>query len=131
MTEQLANLLLARADQLQLPTRLDRPDTAHHARVTGAAPPVSSDQVRQATSAEAREPLSKEELEEMLRRMNLTLDVFEIEARYSISEEDHLVKVTLINTRTGEVIRHIPPDEFQTAWLRESGAQHSLDNDGE
>jgi uncharacterized FlaG/YvyC family protein len=58
-------------------------------------------------------PITNDELAQMLRRINLTFDLFEIQARFNVSDSDHHVRVTLINTRTGEVIRRIPPYEFK------------------
>lgn len=66
-----------------------------------------------ARKAQVEEPISLDELAENLRRINLTFDLFEIEARFSINEEDKMVRVELRNTRTGEVVRRIPPWEFK------------------
>jgi uncharacterized FlaG/YvyC family protein len=61
-----------------------------------------------------QQQLSLEELREMLRRINLTFDLFEIAAEYSIDDDNNRVKVVVRNTRTGRVIRRIPPSEFVT-----------------
>lgn len=63
--------------------------------------------------AQVEKPISLDELAENLRRINLTFDLFEIEAKFSINEEDKMVRVELRNTRTGEVVRRIPPWEFK------------------
>lgn len=63
-----------------------------------------------------RQALTTDELAEMLRRINLTFDLFEVAAKYTIDESDGHVSVTLVNTRTGEVIRKIPPMEFEAAF---------------
>jgi len=47
----------------------------------------------------------------MLRRMNLTYDLFEIQANYRYDKELGMVRVVVKNTVTGEVIRRIPPYE--------------------
>lgn|GEM_PF-4714864 len=47
----------------------------------------------------------------MLRRMNLTYDLFEIQANYRYDKELGMVRVVVRNTVTGEVIRRIPPYE--------------------
>jgi len=56
--------------------------------------------------------VSTDELAEMLRKVNLTFDLFEIAAEYTVEEEPHRVTVVIRNTRTGEVIRRIPPANF-------------------
>ena len=61
-----------------------------------------------------KEPLSKEELAQTLHKVNLTFDLFEIEAKFEIDESDKRVVITLRNTRTGKVIRQIPPEEFMS-----------------
>lgn len=58
------------------------------------------------------EELSLDELAEMLRKVNLTLDLFEIAAEYSFEEEGKQIKIVVRNTNTGEIIRRIPPAEF-------------------
>jgi uncharacterized FlaG/YvyC family protein len=53
--------------------------------------------------------MSLDELAEMLRKVNLTFDLFEIQAIFSIDQKTGDVTVEVINQRTGEVIRKIPP----------------------
>lgn len=70
--------------------------------------------VRSVSQAKALEktPPSLEELQEMLRKINLTFDLFEIAAEYTIDEEANRIKVVVRNIRTGKVIRRIPPEAF-------------------
>jgi uncharacterized FlaG/YvyC family protein len=68
--------------------------------------------------------MSLDELAEMLRKVNLTFDVFEIQARYTIDRESGDISIEVINQRTGEVIRKIPPydiPDFADAILFGSG----------
>lgn len=53
--------------------------------------------------------MTLEELAEMLRKVNLTFDTFEIRAKFTINMENGDLLVEVINERTGEVIRRIPP----------------------
>jgi uncharacterized FlaG/YvyC family protein len=104
------------------PTKGKNPTTsAPHADQAALRPvsqdPDSSDQLtatRSASQTQAPEkkPLSLEELQEMLRKINLTFDLFEIAAEYTIDKEANRVKVVVRNTRTGKVIRRIPPEAF-------------------
>ena len=56
--------------------------------------------------------MSLEELAENLRKLNMTFDLFEIQAKYYIDEDGRDIKVIVRNTKTGEIIRKIPPTEF-------------------
>jgi len=104
------------------PTKGKNPTTPKpHADQPALSPasqtPSSSDQVKvvrsaSQTQATEKKPLSLEELQEMLRKINLTFDLFEIAAEYTIDEEANRVKVVVRNTRTGKVIRRIPPEAF-------------------
>jgi uncharacterized FlaG/YvyC family protein len=53
--------------------------------------------------------MSLSELAEMLRKVNLTFDLFEIQAFITVDHESGEMTVEVINQRTGEVIRKIPP----------------------
>lgn len=53
--------------------------------------------------------MTLEELAEQLRKINLTFDLFEIQAKFTIDQETGDVSVEVVNQRTGEVIRKIPP----------------------
>lgn len=94
------------------------PRPATHTDVSRVAPtiPLPIEQVKTEphNKAEVKPPLSRDELAEMLHRINLTFDLFEVAAKYSIDEDSNQIHVTLVNTRTGEVIRRIPPKEFQS-----------------
>lgn len=67
---------------------------------------------------ERREPITTEELAENLRRMNMTFDLFEIQAKFIIDEEDNDIKIIVRNTKTGDIIRVIPPSEFNALYDR-------------
>jgi uncharacterized FlaG/YvyC family protein len=116
MTDHVAGVSPAVSDgsPAKTPVRANYPDamravdkvTTEHAK-----PKVESAKVSQ-----LKQPLTTEELAEMLRRINLTFDLFEIAAKYAIDESDGHVQVTVFNTRTGEVIRRIPPTDFQSSF---------------
>ncbi|MFH1675835.1 MAG: flagellar protein FlaG [bacterium] len=53
--------------------------------------------------------MSLDELAAMLRKVNLTFDLFEIQARFIVDRETGEISVEVVNQRTGEVIRKIPP----------------------
>jgi len=55
------------------------------------------------------ERMTIEELAEMLRKVNLTFDLFEIQAKFTVDKKTGDITVEIINQRTGEVIRRIPP----------------------
>jgi uncharacterized FlaG/YvyC family protein len=74
-------------------------------------------QLRERLKPETRS-MSFDELAEMFRKVNLTLDLFEIQARFSVNEESGDISVVVLNQRTGEVIRRIPP--FEVNKLAES-----------
>ena len=61
-----------------------------------------------------RRQMSLEELAEMLRKVNLTFDLFEIQASITIDQKTGDILVEVINQRTGEVIRKIPPYDVST-----------------
>jgi uncharacterized FlaG/YvyC family protein len=113
MAEQLAGVNQVKNDAGQAtiprtPARLDG------ARAESASlPEIKKAKVETAEPAEAKAPVTTEELAEMLRRINLTFDLFEVAAKYTVDKDGGQIRVTLINTHTGEVIRRIPPKEFQ------------------
>lgn len=78
---------------------------------TEVTPPKRTDRKPQA-KIETKEPVSLDELAAMLRKVNLTFDLFEIAAEYSVVDNGHRVTIVVHNTRTGEVLRRIPPVEF-------------------
>lgn len=51
---------------------------------------------------------------DMLRRLNMAFDLFEIQAKFEFLEDGNRVHITVRNTATGKVIRRIPPTELQT-----------------
>lgn len=59
--------------------------------------------------AQRQKQLSLEELAEVLRKVNLRFDLFEIQAKFTVSRQTGEVTIEVINQRTGEVIRKIPP----------------------
>jgi len=56
-----------------------------------------------------REQISLAELAEILRKVNLTFDLFEIQTQFTVNSNTGEVTVQVVNQRTGEVIRRIPP----------------------
>jgi len=74
--------------------------------------PVAKPKAPEKAKVQVKEPISLDELAEMLRKVNLTFDLFEIAAQYSVEDNGHRVRIVVHNTRTGEVIRRIPPSEF-------------------
>lgn len=106
------------------PKQAEQPSPAHHAQDLPGRPAPSpaqgSDRVtpaertesKPAAKSKAKEPVSLEELAAMLRKVNLTFDLFEIAAEYSVVDNGHRVSIIVHNTRTGEVLRRIPPEEF-------------------
>ncbi|MCX6646831.1 MAG: flagellar protein FlaG [bacterium] len=69
----------------------------------------SKSQVHASKAPEQTRRMSTEELAEMLRKVNLTFDTFEIQAKFTIDSSNGDISVEVINLRTGEVIRKIPP----------------------
>lgn len=53
--------------------------------------------------------MSIEELAAQLRKVNLTFDMFEIQAKFTVNKQTGEISVEVINQRTGEVIRKVPP----------------------
>ena len=60
-------------------------------------------------STEQTKRMTLEEFAEVLRKVNLTFDMFEIQARFTIDSNSGDISIEVINQRTGEVIRKIPP----------------------
>ena len=58
---------------------------------------------------EQLKPRTLDELAELLRKVNLTFVLFEIQTRYQVNLETGEVSLQIVNQRTGEVIRKIPP----------------------
>lgn len=91
---------------------VDRPSSNERVEVTAA-------EVTKAPAPEAgAQPVKRrsfDELREMMRRVNMYIDPFEIQARFFVEESSGDVKVKIVNTVSGEVIRSIPPGEFERA----------------
>lgn len=64
--------------------------------------------------SQPRRRMTLEELAEMLRKVNLTFDLFEIQASITVDQKTGDISVEVINQRTGEVIRKIPPYDVST-----------------
>jgi uncharacterized FlaG/YvyC family protein len=90
------------------------PPLAPHSTPATARPQTGPQAEVQATGAipQLENPMALPELSDTLNQINQTFDLFEIAAEFSVDEQDHEVRIVLRNTRTGEVIRRIPPDEF-------------------
>lgn len=88
-----------------------QPVSATQPSVLVVAEDVEILDAKRSVAADA-DKVSLDELSEMLQCLNLTFDLFEIQASFSLSEEGNEVRVVLRNTRTGEVIRRIPPGEL-------------------
>ena len=58
---------------------------------------------------ELRKQMTLDELAEVLRKVNLTFDLFEIQTRFTVDSDTGEITVQVVNQRTGEVIRKIPP----------------------
>lgn len=67
------------------------------------------------TRAQPVKRLSFDELRDMMRRVNMYIDPFEVQARFFVEESSGDVMVKIVNTVSGEVIRSIPPGEFERA----------------
>lgn len=113
MTMQLAGAtdMAGSAARALPPHILWRPAGSRAEPAVPCRPQPAPEAPRQTTKPAA--PISTEELAEMLRRVNLTFDLFEIAAKYAVDKDGGQIRVTLFNTRTGEIIRRIPPGEFQ------------------
>lgn len=70
-----------------------------------------------APAVHAPERISTDELEQMLHKVNLTFNLFEIESNVSIDQGSHELHVVVRNTRTGDVIRRIPAYEFKAQFV--------------
>lgn len=70
--------------------------------------------VQAGTTAKPQPVEDKRLLLDMLRRLNMALDLFEIQAKFEFVEDGNRVHITVRNTATGKVIRRIPPTELMT-----------------
>ena len=80
---------------------------------------------RESSIGRGREPenveqkrMSLDELAELLRKINLTFDLFEVQTKFIINRESGQISVEVVNQRTGEVIRKIPP--YEVASVRDA-----------
>ena len=78
-------------------------------RTRGNQRDIGADSGSRSRPVETRKHMSSSELAEILRKVNLTFDLFEIQAFINVDRESGEVTVQVINQRTGEVIRKIPP----------------------
>ena len=92
------------------PSRHEPPPAPAPVIHTEESPPAG--QVSSGSTERVQDQVSRDELAEMLRKVNLTFDLFEIAAEYSIEEDGKRISITVRNTRTGEILRRIPPGEF-------------------
>lgn len=114
MSEALIGITPQRADvpspSLPRPAGRASPDAVQYkaaARSEGAAAAAAT-----ASEELPQDLFSSEKIAETLHQLNLTFDMFEIQAQFSVSDDNREIRVVLRNTRTGEVVRRIPPDEF-------------------
>jgi uncharacterized FlaG/YvyC family protein len=79
-----------------------------------------------------REQMSTSELLDILHRINLTFDLFEVQSTYTIDPKTGDVTIRIVNQRTGEVIRSIPPYEVKAmAQLLKTKSQGGNDGTAE
>jgi uncharacterized FlaG/YvyC family protein len=99
------------AEPAPLPVAVETAAVPEEAKLPGTTP----NQLPQADTGSSSRPvkhqeqMSLEELAAMLRKVNLTFDLFEIQAKYAVDLSTGDITVQVINQRTGEVIRKIPP----------------------
>ncbi|MGE5577905.1 MAG: flagellar protein FlaG [Syntrophothermus sp.] len=55
---------------------------------------------------------SKERFEELLNKLNITLNAMDIQARFSVHKETGDIMVRIINVETGKTIREVPPEKL-------------------
>jgi uncharacterized FlaG/YvyC family protein len=107
----LGQTVRAEAQQAPMPQPLPQRQTVRPPAVETAKPAEAKP--ARVEQREVREQISTQELAEMLHKLNLTFDLFEIEAEFSFDQDDNQVRVVVRNTRTNEVIRRIPAHDFQ------------------
>ena len=89
--------------RIQLPKTKAASGEAATAKPTAPEPRVSA--------PPAPTQMTFAEMSSMLSKVNLYLDQFEIQARYSMDPSSGNIQVEVRNNTTGEVIRRIPPYE--------------------
>jgi uncharacterized FlaG/YvyC family protein len=87
--------------------RSQEPVEPRKAEVTQAPAPESG--------AQPVKRLSFDELRDMMRRVNMYLDPFEVQTQFIVDKGSGDVVVKIVNTVSGKVIRRIPAGEFERA----------------
>ena len=67
------------------------------------------------TGVQPAKHLSFDELREMMRKVNLFINPFEIQVQFIVDSSSGNVAMNVINTVSGEVIREVLPAEFERA----------------
>ncbi|MCF8009887.1 MAG: flagellar protein FlaG [Clostridiales bacterium] len=60
---------------------------------------------------ESKQKLTKEDVKDAVERLNETMETYRTNLRFHLHEESHEWQVAVINAKTEEVIRKIPPDK--------------------
>lgn len=66
--------------------------------------------VNPAKPAEKQRPLA-EDVQKAAERLNQAASAFDIQAHFSVHRATHEIMVKIVNTRTGQVLREIPPEK--------------------
>ena len=96
-----------------------------------SAKPVLGDQanvtykVSKPTVEAPQQKPTPQEVTEMLNQVASGVDLFEIQAKFSINQATGEIQIQVVNNTTGEVIRRIPPYEA-VKLLLETGAATGL-----
>lgn len=65
----------------------------------------------QQDAAKQAKPVSEEEVVTAADKINETIKSFSTDLKFSVDKDTHRIIVTVMDSKTGEVIRQIPPDE--------------------
>lgn len=79
----------------------------------GDLPPASQNKAMESQEEERRLPemqLTAEMVQALAEASNKIAEAFKIEIRFEVHEETKLRKMTIVNPRSGAVIREIPPE---------------------
>jgi uncharacterized FlaG/YvyC family protein len=113
----MAEIVHLSGNSIPMPKREARPAAVQH-----AVPKVESN-VKNTEPTELAIPkpkmpepdhminMSDADFSKLLNKMNIYLDQFQIQARYTVSSSTGHTRVEIFNRSTGEVIRTIPPFE--------------------
>lgn len=71
-----------------------------------AAPVATAEQPRQPKAA------NQKELNRVSERLNQAAEVFDVQARFSVHKATGEIMIKIVNTRTGRVLREIPPERM-------------------